>query len=188
MPHLSQAAVTRPYRPADRDAVAGVCVRTAHEGGDSRAIHPDQRLMPSLFAEPYCRFDPDLAFVPDDGTGRAVECIVGTADTERFVEDFRRDWIPRPADRCPEPAGPPRTPTEEMIRLLHHPERMLVPELAGYPAHPHTDLLPARQARGQQGLRPGRGSAWRVRTRAASPRAPGCPCHRGAARPGRRAC
>ncbi len=45
--------------------------------------------MPALFAEPYGHFDPDLAFVLDDGTGRAVGYIVGTADTGRFVEDFR---------------------------------------------------------------------------------------------------
>ncbi|MBL1104137.1 GNAT family N-acetyltransferase [Streptomyces sp. 5-8] len=148
MPFLEQAPVIRPYRPADRDAVADVCVRTAHAGGDSRAIYPDERLMPSIFAEPYSHFAPDLAFVLDDGTGRAVGYILGTADTERFVEDFRRTWIPRLAGRYPEPAGQPRTPTEEMIRLLHHPERMLVPELAGYPAHLHIDLLPRWQGRG----------------------------------------
>ncbi|GGW14318.1 acetyltransferase [Streptomyces capoamus] len=148
MPTSPGAAGIRPYRPADRDAVADVCVRTAHLGGDSRALHPDQRLVPALFAEPYCHFDPDLAFVLDDGTGRAVGYVVGTADTGRFVEDFRRDWIPRLAARFPEPAGPPLTPTEEMVRLLHHPERMLVPELAGYPAHLHIDLLPPWQRRG----------------------------------------
>ncbi|MFG3200718.1 GNAT family N-acetyltransferase [Streptomyces sp. NPDC048192] len=144
----SPAPAVRPYRPADRDAVADVCVRTAHNGGDSRALYPDQRLMPALFAEPYCRFDPDLAFVLDDGRGRAVGYIVGTADTERFVEDFRHGWIPLLADRYPEPVAPPRTPTEEMVRLLHHPERMLVPELAGHPAHLHIDLLPPWQGQG----------------------------------------
>lgn len=35
-----------------------------------------------------------------------------------------------------------------MIPLLHHPERMVVPELAAYPAHLHIDLLPERQGRG----------------------------------------
>ncbi|MFF5859364.1 GNAT family N-acetyltransferase [Streptomyces sp. NPDC012751] len=148
MPPLDHTPRIRPYRPTDRDAVADVCVRTAQLGGDSRAIHPDPRLMPSIFAEPYCHFDPGLAFVLDDGTGRAVGYILGTADTERFVADFRRSWIPRLAGRYPEPAGPPSTPTEEMIRLLHHPERMLVPELAGYPAHLHIDLLPGRHGRG----------------------------------------
>ncbi|KMS85311.1 GNAT family N-acetyltransferase [Streptomyces flaveolus] len=148
MTSLDPNPLIRPYRSADRDAVADVCVRTAHNGGDSRALYPDQRLMPSLFAEPYCHFDPDLAFVLDDGTGRAVGYIVGTANTERFVKDFRRSWIPRLADRYPEPTAPPRTPTEEMIHLLHHPERMLVPELAAYPAHLHIDLLPPWQGRG----------------------------------------
>ncbi|MEW2157792.1 GNAT family N-acetyltransferase [Streptomyces sp. NPDC007189] len=148
MPSPSPTPAIRPYRPADRDAVADVCVRTAHNGGDSRALYPDQRLMPPLFAEPYCHFDPDLAFVLDDGTGRAVGYIVGTADTERFVKDFRHSWIPLLADRYPEPVQPPRTPTEEMIRLLHHPERMLVPELAGRPAHLHIDLLPPWQGQG----------------------------------------
>ncbi|MEU6669665.1 GNAT family N-acetyltransferase [Streptomyces sp. NPDC046727] len=148
MSSLGPEPAIRPYRPADRDAVADVCVRTAHEGGDSRAIYPDRRLMPSIFAEPYCHFDPDLAFVLDDGTGRAVGYIVGTADTERFVEEFRRTWIPRLAGRYSMPAAPARTPTEEMIGLLHHPERMLVPELAAYPAHLHIDLLPAWQGRG----------------------------------------
>ncbi|MEU9479833.1 GNAT family N-acetyltransferase [Streptomyces sp. NPDC048191] len=148
MPSLPPTPAIRPYRPADRAAVADVCVRTAHNGGDSRARYPDERLMPSLFAEPYCHFDPALAFVLDDGTGRAVGYIVGTADTERFVTDFRRTWIPRLAGRYPEPTEPPRTPTEEMIRLLHHPERMLVPELAHHPAHLHIDLLPPWQGQG----------------------------------------
>ncbi|MFD5798844.1 GNAT family N-acetyltransferase [Streptomyces diastatochromogenes] len=138
----------RAYHPADRDAVADICVRTAHNGGDSRALCPDPRLMPSIFAEPYCRFDPDLAFVLDDGAGRAVGYVVGTADTERFVKDFRRTWIPRLADRYPEPTAPPRTFSEEMIGLLHRPERMLVPGLAAYPAHLHIDLLPPWQGRG----------------------------------------
>ncbi|WP_317446903.1 GNAT family N-acetyltransferase [Streptomyces collinus] len=138
----------RPYRPADREAVADICVRTAHNGGDSRALYPDLRLMPSLFAEPYCHFDPDLAFVLDDGRGRAVGYVVATADTDRFVTQFRREWIPRLAGRYPAPTVAPRTPTEEMIGLLHRPERMLLPELIAYPAHLHTDLLPSWQGRG----------------------------------------
>ncbi|MET8948208.1 GNAT family N-acetyltransferase [Streptomyces sp. NPDC004542] len=141
-PHL------RPYRPSDRAAVADVCVRTAHNGGDSRALYPDQRLMPTLFAEPYCFLEPELAFVLDDGQGRAVGYVVGTADTERFVKAFRDTWIPRVTDRYPEPTAAPRTPSEDMVALLHRPERMLLPELAGHPAHLHIDLLPRWQRRG----------------------------------------
>ncbi|MGW2635817.1 GNAT family N-acetyltransferase [Streptomyces sp. NPDC001348] len=138
----------RPYRPSDRAGVADVCVRTAHNGGDSRALYPDHRLMPTLFAEPYCALEPELAFVLDDGRGRPVGYVVGTADTQRFVENFRETWIPRVADRYPRPSAPPRTPSEEMVALLHRPERMLLPELAAHPAHLHIDLLPAWQRRG----------------------------------------
>lgn len=138
----------RGYRPEDREALEDICVRTAHEGGDSRPHYADPGVFPATFAVPYVVLEPDLAFVLDDGAGRAVGYVVGTADTERFVEDFRTKWLPTVADRYPEPAGPPSTPDEAMIRLLHHPERMLVPEVAAYPAHLHIDLLPAWQGRG----------------------------------------
>src|SRR5690606_35372022 len=58
------------------------------------------------------------------------------------------EWLPRVADRYPEPAGEPATPDEAMARLLHRPERMVLPELAPYPAHLHIDLLPEWQGRG----------------------------------------
>jgi GNAT superfamily N-acetyltransferase len=35
-----------------------------------------------------------------------------------------------------------------MAALLHSPERMVLPELAAYPAHLHIDLLPQWQGRG----------------------------------------
>jgi GNAT superfamily N-acetyltransferase len=35
-----------------------------------------------------------------------------------------------------------------MAWLLHHPERLEIPELAAYPAHMHIDLLPSHQRRG----------------------------------------
>ncbi|MEU8950455.1 GNAT family N-acetyltransferase [Streptomyces sp. NPDC048489] len=145
---MTHEPTIRPYRAEDRAAVAHVCVMTAHEGGDSRAVHPDLELMPTLFAHPYCRLEPELAFVLDDGTGRAVGYVVGTADTARFVRDFRDVWIPAVAPRYPRSATPPRSPSDEMVDLLHHPERMILPELAGYPAHLHIDLLPEWQRRG----------------------------------------
>ncbi|MET9384758.1 GNAT family N-acetyltransferase [Streptomyces sp. NPDC002928] len=138
----------RPYRRSDRDGVADVCVRTAHNGGDARNVYPDQQLMPTLFAAPYCHLEPELAFVLDDGRGGVGGYVLGTADTERFVLDFRSRWIPRVADRYPPLPGPPTTPSEEMIGLLHRPERMVLPELKAHPAHLHIDLLPEWQRRG----------------------------------------
>lgn len=145
---MTHQPTIRPYRTEDRAAVGHVCVMTADEGGDSRDLCPDEELMPSLFAYPYCHLEPELAFVLDDGTGRAVGYVLGTADTARFVGDLRDVWIPSVAGRYPRSTTPPRTPVDTMIDLLHRPERMILPELAAHPAHLHIDLLPDWQRRG----------------------------------------
>ncbi|WP_406447641.1 GNAT family N-acetyltransferase [Streptomyces sp. NBC_00876] len=138
----------RAYHPGDRAALADICVRTADNGGDSRHLYPDHELMPSIFAAPYAHLEPELAFVIDDGTGRAVGYILGTADTPRFVTEFRERWLPLVEDRYPKPDGAPQSPSDEMIALLHDPERMVLPELEDHPAHLHIDLLPDWQRRG----------------------------------------
>jgi ribosomal protein S18 acetylase RimI-like enzyme len=141
---MTSSPAIRPYRPEDRPALDDICIRTAHNGQDSRPVYRDPGIFPVIFEAPYVHLEPDLAFVLDDGHGQAVGYILGTADTRRFVEDFRAKWLPLVADRCPEPA----VPDDEMISLLHHPERMIVPQVAAYPAHLHIDLLPAWQGRG----------------------------------------
>ncbi|MGW2567374.1 GNAT family N-acetyltransferase [Streptomyces sp. NPDC001537] len=145
---MTPSPVIRPYRPEDRPALDDICIRTAHNGQDSRPVYADPTIFPTIFAAPYVVLEPELAFVLDDGHGRAVGYILGTADTHRFVEAFRTKWLPLVADRYPEPTGPATTPDEEMIPLLHRPERMLVPEVAAYPAHLHIDLLLAWQGQG----------------------------------------
>jgi ribosomal protein S18 acetylase RimI-like enzyme len=141
-------AAVRAYRGDDRDAVGGICVRTAADGGDSSGIYPDPDLMPTIFAWPYLEFQPELGFVLDDGTGRAVGYVLGCADTPAFAGWFGRVWLPAVAGRFPAPPDPPRTPTERMLHLLHHPERMVAPEVADHPAHLHIDLLPGFQGQG----------------------------------------
>ncbi|MEV0490077.1 GNAT family N-acetyltransferase [Streptomyces atratus] len=145
---MTQPPGPRAYHPDDHPALSDICVRTADNGGDSRHLYPDPELVPSIFATPYAYLEPDLAFVIDDGTGRAVGYILGTADTAQFVTAFRKQWLPLVEERFPEPDGPPRTPSEEMTALLHNPERMMVPEVAAHPAHLHIDLLPAWQRKG----------------------------------------
>ncbi|MFE9428803.1 GNAT family N-acetyltransferase [Kitasatospora sp. NPDC006697] len=140
--------VIRRYRPEDRAAVFDICVRTAEAGGDARGIYRDWDVLANNFAAPYTVLEPDLAFVLDDGTGQPVGYVLGTSDTGRFVREFREKWLPEVAGRHPLPAGEPVTPDEVMAALLHRPERMIVPELADYPAHLHIDLLPEFQGRG----------------------------------------
>ncbi|MGK3090752.1 GNAT family N-acetyltransferase [Streptomyces sp. WAC01490] len=142
-------AILRPYRPEDRDALFDICVRTGHEGGDSRHLYEDPDLLPNIFAAPYVVLEPDLAFVVEDG-GRAVGYILGTADTASFVARYRAEWLPGLVDRYPAPVQPhsPSTPAEMMTGLMHDPERMALPELDAYPAHLHIDLLPSHQRYG----------------------------------------
>lgn len=137
----------RPYRSTDRDAVYEVCIRTGHQGGDARGHYRDPGILPEIFAGPYLSLEPDLAFVLADGD-RAVGYVIGTADTAEFARRFRREWLPTVADRYPPIVGAPSDPDEVMAHLLHTPERMVVPELAAYPAHLHIDLLPEYQRAG----------------------------------------
>ncbi|MGW4463986.1 GNAT family N-acetyltransferase [Micromonospora sp. NPDC004704] len=137
----------RPYRPGDFDAVHDICIRTADAGQDATGSYADPSILPNIFAHPYAYLEPDLAFVLDHD-GRAVGYVLGTADTGVFVRRFRKEWLPRVGDDYPPPAGEPTTPDEVMAHLLHTPERMVLPELAGYPAHLHIDVLPAYQRTG----------------------------------------
>lgn len=147
-------AFVRPYRAQDRDALYDICVRTADDGGDSRAKIPDLELAPSVFAAPYAVLEPELAFVLDDGR-RAVGYVLGTADTPTFVRRFREEWLPSLIECYPAPSvgesqsgHEPQPLGELFVSLMHDPERLLVPELADYPAHLHIDLLPSHQRSG----------------------------------------
>ncbi|HEY0533231.1 MAG TPA: GNAT family N-acetyltransferase [Actinoplanes sp.] len=133
----------RPYRPADRDALYDICVRTADAGADARGHYSNDDLMGDLFAVPYAHLEPDMAFVVDDGHGRAVGYIVGTTDTAAFVRRYAAKWTPSAGRKYGDDER-----DREMLRLLHHPEHMLVAELADYPAHLHMNLLPGFQRRG----------------------------------------
>ena len=138
----------RSYRPADLGAVYDICVRTADGGADARGMYLDDRLMGDIFAAPYVVLEPEHAHVLDDGSGAAVGYILGTSDTATFVRRYRDEWLPATADRYPAPADPPVTGSDMMLNLHLNPERMLVPELAEYPAHLHIDLLPEWQGKG----------------------------------------
>ena len=140
-------AVIRPYREADHAAVYDVCLRTADSGGDARGKYHSDDLMPDLFAGPYVFLEPEFAFVLDDGQ-RAVGYVIGTPDTAAFARAYRARWIPRLAGRYPVPPNPPASREEEMLALHYHPERLVWPGLAEYPAHLHIDLLPPFQGAG----------------------------------------
>jgi ribosomal protein S18 acetylase RimI-like enzyme len=138
----------RGYLSSDLDAVYDICIRTADAGDDLRGRFGDDRLVGDVFAAPYVTLEPEVARILDDGTGRPIGYIVGTADTERFVRRFREEWLPALGDRYATDDDPR---DQSLLGMLRRPERMLVPELAGHPAHLHIDLL--AEARGHGGGR-----------------------------------
>lgn len=141
----------RPYRPADRDQVARICLLTAAGGGDATGVYSDDTLMPEVFALPYVDYAPELAFVVADGE-RVLGYVIGVADTAAFVEWWRREWSPGFAARHPSPGAPtgrnPAFTETELVEAGTSPERMLIVELGDYPAHLHIDLLPELQGQG----------------------------------------
>jgi ribosomal protein S18 acetylase RimI-like enzyme len=139
--------VIRPYRKEDFDAVYDICIRTGYLGSDARPHYEDPTILPEIFAAPYVILEPEVCFVVADGDD-AVGYIVATPDTPAFVRRFREQWLPLVADRYPAFDGEPSNLDELMRKLLHWPERMLISEMAPYPAHLHIDLLPAYQGQG----------------------------------------
>ena len=139
--------VIRPFQQSDRDAVYDVCLRTADAGQDATAIYQDPDLVGDIFAGPYVYLEPDFAFVLADGE-RAVGYVLGVPDTARFADAMREKWLPLVTAKHPEPVGSPTNRDEEMAQFLHHPEWIVRPELADYPAHLHIDLLPEYQRSG----------------------------------------
>jgi ribosomal protein S18 acetylase RimI-like enzyme len=131
----------RAYRPTDLDAVYDICVRTADGGPGVRGVYSSDRLVGDIFAAPYVTHEPEHAHVVDDGDGTAVGYILGTANTAEFVRWYRDEWLPATV-------YPPSARDEEMLALHRGPERMIVPELAAYPAHLHIDVLPDWQGKG----------------------------------------
>jgi ribosomal protein S18 acetylase RimI-like enzyme len=139
-------SVVRRYVPTDFDAIDDICLRTADAGGDATGLYVSDELIPDIFARPYVHFEPELAFVIDDGQ-RAGGYILGSADTARFVERYRAEWLPEFSKKYLHD-DPPSTRDELIRHLGFTPERLLIPELATYPAHLHIDLLPALRGRG----------------------------------------
>mgnify|MGYP000589719979 CR=1 FL=1 len=147
----AEAIVIRPYRAADRPAVAEVCLRTAAAGGDASGVYSDDTLMPDVFALPYVEYAPDLAFVVEL-EGRVAGYVLGVADTDDFIDWYAREWAPGFRKRHPV-VGPPTAhrPAYTEAQLIAdgaEPGRMRIPELDDYPAHLHIDLLPELQGRG----------------------------------------
>lgn len=137
----------RPYRPSDLEALYEICLLTGDAGEDASPLVEDPRLLGDLYAAPYAHLEPDLAFVVDDGTGRAGGYVLGALDTLSFEEACEREWWPELRVRYPERAGGDRL-DDLLVALVHHRHTASDDVLASHPSHLHIDLLPPLQGAG----------------------------------------
>jgi GNAT superfamily N-acetyltransferase len=74
----------RPYEPRDRAAVRKICADTADAGQPVERFFPDREVIADLLTNYYTEFEPQSAFVADNGSG-AVGYLMGCLDTKRFT-------------------------------------------------------------------------------------------------------
>lgn len=149
----------RPYRASDRDDVREVCFRTGFMGRPIAAQFSDRDAFAHLFCTWYVDHRPDCAWVVDDGSGRAVGYLIGSADVPgadgpegwRHLAAFAlRHGVARGVFVRPGTA----TFLRRAGRDLRADRRVLAPvvDTDRYPAELHINLLPVVRGRGLGGV------------------------------------
>jgi hypothetical protein len=88
----------RQARPEDRAALFSICLLTADAGGDGSALYSDPDYPGLIWSVPYLEFEPEHAFVLDDG-GAIMGYVVGTKNTRAFEQQLAGRKICRPRRR-----------------------------------------------------------------------------------------
>jgi ribosomal protein S18 acetylase RimI-like enzyme len=142
-------ATIRSYRPVDLDAIYAICLLVGENGNDATPLYNEHRILGDLYAGPYGRFAPELAFVAEDAEG-VCGFTLGVLDTASFDARLERDWWPALRRRYPDPGAIPAeqcTRDQRAAHLIHRPPVMSAEILAAYPSHLHIDVLPRQQGR-----------------------------------------
>jgi ribosomal protein S18 acetylase RimI-like enzyme len=139
----------RRCRPDDLDDVNSICLHTADSGRDGTALFRDPLLPGRVWAEPYVRFEPSLAFVAEDarGVGGYVVAALDTLDFERRLE---LSWWPAMREFYPDAQpGDEMSLWERYARHdIHHHFGVSPDVTERYPSHLHINLLPRMQRHG----------------------------------------
>lgn len=136
----------RPYRPADRQALYEVCLRTGDAGQDATMLTGDPTLLGEIYVGPYLEAEPELALVAELD-GAAAGYALGALDTAAFERWCEQHWWGPARARHPAPATP-RPYDRELYAVLSDPRLLRHPELPDHPSHLHIDLLPPLRGAG----------------------------------------
>ena len=142
--------VIRPYQPADREALHQIGADTAFFGDPVEAYLDDRHVFIDGFYAYYTDFEPEHAWVAC-GDGRVVGFLTGCADTARRQRILRNKIAPRLLMGWLQ--GKYHTGPKTWHYLLSGLRAVLLgevphPNLSGYPAHLHINLLPDWRGRG----------------------------------------
>ncbi len=142
------AGVIRRYRPADRQALYEVCLRTGDSGQDATGRYRNPDLLGDVFVGPYLALRPQFAFVVDDGSG-AEGYVLGALDTTAFHRECEERWWPALRERYRDAPVPAGRADGWLLDWIRHPPPAAPPEIIDvYPSHLHIDLLPRWQSGG----------------------------------------
>ena len=136
----------RPATESDMDALFEICLKTAEAGEDGSALYSDPKLPGYLWAAPYLKFQPEFAFILDEG-GRALGYALAAADSAGFAALLERAWWPE-IRRAVAGIVPRRPNDAAALARIAHPETHPAWLFEDYPAHMHINLLPAAQSSG----------------------------------------
>lgn len=129
--------------PADRPAIARICLLTGRLGADATGQFGDDAALADVYATPYLDGPGGFCLVWE-ADGEPQGYVLGTTDTEAFQAWFVDEWWPVVG-----PAHARVTEDDEwLLDSAVDPRRMLIPRLSEFPAHLHIDLLPGQQRRG----------------------------------------
>ncbi|MBN2340282.1 MAG: GNAT family N-acetyltransferase [Deltaproteobacteria bacterium] len=120
-----------------------ICLRTAASGTDATTLFFNSSIPAELFAFPYLSYDASLCLVAClDNIPHGY--ILGTADSEKFIEWMEHKWLPRLRSIFPADTVSCSPVERSFLNLIHTPAPSWF-NSPPCPAHLHIDLLPAVQ-------------------------------------------
>ncbi len=119
---------------------------TGADGADASGSYDQPELLAHHWASPHLVADRSLCTIVVDHDGPAGY-LVATADTVAFEQWCEGMWWPPLRDRYPRQT-PRRDRDQQLVDLLHAPDRTPASIAEAYPAHLHINLLPRAQGAG----------------------------------------